>query len=82
MDLESKIVHTISRIRPYIQYDGGDIEFVSVDENGLVKVRLLGACVGCGLVDFTLKGGVEALLMDEIPEVTGVILAEEEFQEI
>lgn len=74
MEVEKKIVLTLNRIRPYIQGDGGDIEFVSFDkDSGVVTVRLLGACVGCALIDFTLKGGVEALLMDEIPEVTEVI---------
>lgn len=74
MEVEKKIVLTLNRIRPYIQGDGGDIEFVSFDKDtGVVTVRLLGACVGCALIDFTLKGGVEALLMDEIPEVTEVI---------
>ncbi len=74
MDTEKKIILTLERIRPYIQGDGGDIEFVSFDEaTGTVTVKLLGACVGCPLVDFTLKGGVEALLMDEIPEVKEVI---------
>lgn len=74
MDVEKKIKLTLERIRPYIQGDGGDIEFVSFDkETGVVTVKLLGACVGCALADFTLKGGVEALLMDEISEVTEVI---------
>lgn len=74
MEVEKKIVLTLNRIRPYIQGDGGDIEFVSFDkDSGVVTVRLLGSCVGCALIDFTLKGGVEALLMDEIPEVTEVI---------
>ena len=73
MTLEEKIIKTLDRIRPYIQRDGGDMEFVSVDDKGVVTVKLLGACVGCALVDYTLKGGVEALLMDEIPEVTEVI---------
>lgn len=73
MTLEQKIIKTLDRIRPYIQRDGGDMEFVSVDDKGVVTVKLLGACVGCSLIDYTLKGGVEALLMDEIPEVTEVI---------
>ncbi len=74
MELEKKIKLTLDRIRPYIQGDGGDIEFVSFnEETGLVVVKLLGACIGCSLVDFTIKGGVEALLMDEIPEVRQVI---------
>ncbi len=74
MDTEKKIILTLERIRPYIQGDGGAREFVRFDEaTGTVTVKLLGACVGCPLVDFTLKGGVEALLMDEIPEVKEVI---------
>jgi Fe-S cluster biogenesis protein NfuA len=74
MELEKKIKLTLDRIRPYIQGDGGDIEFVSYnEETGVVIVKLLGACIGCSLVDFTIKGGVEALLMDEIPEVRAVI---------
>lgn len=73
MTLEQRIVTSLDKIRPYIQRDGGDMEFVSVNEEGIVTVRLLGACVGCGLIDYTLRGGVEALLMDEIPEVRGVI---------
>ncbi len=77
MELEKKIILTLNRIRPYIQGDGGDIEFVSFDEEtGVVVVKLLGACVGCALIDFTLKGGVEALLMDEVPEVKEVITEE------
>ena len=81
MTLEERIIRSLDKIRPYIQRDGGDMEFVSDDENGIVTVRLLGACVGCGLIDYTLRGGVEALLMDEIPEVTGVI-AEDYFTDL
>lgn len=73
MSLENRIVKSLDRIRPYIQRDGGNIEFVSVDEDGIVTVQFFGACVGCGLLDFTLKGGVEALLMEEVPEVTQVV---------
>lgn len=73
MTLEDRIIQSLDKIRPYIQRDGGDMEFVSVDDKGVVTVRLLGACVGCGLIDYTLKGGVEALLMDDIPEVSEVI---------
>ena len=77
MEVEKRIILTLERIRPYIQGDGGDIEFVSFDEEtGVVTVKLLGACIGCSLVDFTLKGGVEALLMDEVPEVREVVTEE------
>lgn len=78
--IEKKIINTIQRIRPYIIGDGGDIEFVKFDEEtGVVEVRFLGACVGCYLLDFTLKGGVERLLMDEIPEITEVIATNESY---
>ena len=73
MTLEERIIQSLDKIRPYIQRDGGDMEFVGVSDKGVVTVRLLGACIGCGLIDYTLRGGVEALLMDEIEEVTGVI---------
>lgn len=72
MSLENKIIKSLDRIRPYIQRDGGNIEFVSVNEEGIVTVKFFGACVGCSLQVFTLKGGVEALLMEEVPEVKGV----------
>lgn len=73
MSLETRIIKSLDRIRPYIQRDGGNIEFISVDDEGVVTVQFFGACVGCGLLDFTLKGGVEALLMEEVPEVTQVV---------
>lgn len=60
------------KIRPGIQMDGGDIEVVDV-ENGYVKVRLHGACHGCGMASATLYGGVERILKQEIPEIKGVV---------
>lgn len=77
MTLEEKIIYTLNKIRPYIQGDGGDIEFDRIDGDGVVFVKLLGACVGCGLSDVTIKMGVESILMDEIPEVMEVRLSEE-----
>ncbi len=76
-ELEEQIVETLEKIRPYIQRDGGDVEFVSVDENGIVYVRLLGACVGCYAADDTIKLGVEAILTDEIPFVQEVRVVDE-----
>ena len=75
MTLEEKIIYTLNKIRPYIQSDGGDIAFDYIDDNGIVYVRLLGACIGCALTDVTIKQGVEAILMDEIPEVFEVRLS-------
>ena len=79
MTLEDRIKKSLDRIRPYIQRDGGNIEFISVDDNGVVTVKFFGACVGCGLLDYTLKGGVEALLMEDVPEVTEVVAEDFDF---
>ena len=68
---EKKIKKIIDKIRPYLVRDGGDIEFVRV-ENGIVYVRMLGACVGCSSIDVTLKDGIEALLLEEVEGIIGV----------
>ena len=70
-----EIKHTIEKIRPYIQRDGGDVEFVSF-KDGIVGVRLLGACVGCMSIDDTIQGGIEAILLDEVEGVTVVQLVD------
>ncbi len=77
--LEQNIITTLEKIRPYIQRDGGDVEFVNVDESGIVTVRMLGACATCLALDDTLSEGIEAILLDEVPGVTGVRLFEEHF---
>jgi len=69
--MKEQIEELISRIRPSLQADGGDIEFVSVDNN-VVKVRLTGACGSCPMSEMTLKNGVEALIRQHIPEITSV----------
>lgn len=76
MNLDEKVIYTLNKIRPYIQGDGGDVSFDHIDENGVVYIHLLGACIGCGLADVTVKMGIEAILMDEIPEVTEVKVIE------
>lgn len=73
---EEEVIEVIEKIRPYIQRDGGDVEFVSY-EDGIVKVRMLGACVGCMSIGDTLKDGIEAILMDEVAGISEVVLAEE-----
>ena len=67
----TKITNVINRIRPYLQTDGGDAEFVKF-ENGVVYVRMLGACIGCGSVDVTIKECIEAILLEEVEGVIGV----------
>lgn len=71
--LQSRIKATLEKIRPYLQSDGGDIEFVEVTEDLVVKVRLTGACHGCPFSMQTLKGGVEQALIKEVPEVVEVV---------
>ncbi len=74
MNLEEqidKIQEVISRIRPYLNSEGGDIEFVKF-ENGIVYVKMLGACIDCMMLDDTLKGGIEAMIIDEVPGVIAV----------
>lgn len=71
--IEDLILESLERIRPFIKRDGGDIEFVKF-EDGVVYVRLLGACVDCSISNVTIKEGVEAILIEEVP---GVIYVEE-----
>ena len=66
-----KVQEVIDKIRPALQRDGGDVELVSV-EDGVVKVRLQGACKGCPMSQMTLKNGIEKFLQKEIPEVVRV----------
>lgn len=68
------ILQTLEKIRPFINRDGGDVEFVDFID-GIVYVKMLGACDGCSLVDNTLSEGIEIILMDEVPGVLGVKLA-------
>lgn len=70
----ANIKTVIERIRPYINQDGGDLQYVAY-KDGKVYVSLLGACAQCGLIDSTLKDGIEAILLDEIPQVKEVVLA-------
>jgi len=73
MAMKDRVKEAVDRIRPALQADGGNIEFVDVDEKGIVKVRLTGACHGCPMAQLTLKNVVEQTLKREIPEVTSVV---------
>ena len=70
-EIELKVKKVIDKVRPYLVRDGGDCEFVSI-ENGIVYVRMLGACVGCSSIDLTLRDGIEAILLEEVPGIIGV----------
>ena len=65
-DLKKAVEQALAKIRPMLQRDGGDIELVEVTD-GIVKVRLTGACKGCPMSQMTLKQGVEKLLLKEVP---------------
>ena len=70
-NIEEQIKNVIHKLRPYLQRDGGDIEYVDF-KDGIVYVRMLGACAGCTMIDETLKDGVEQILMEEVPAVLEV----------
>ena len=69
---EEKINEVIDKLRPFLVTDGGDIEFVRYEDN-IVYVKMLGACAGCALIDYTLKDGVEMAIKEEVPSVKEVV---------
>jgi len=71
--MREQVQAVIDEIRPRLQADGGDIELVDVEEGGVVKVRLQGACAGCPGAQMTLQFGVQRLLQQRVPEVTRVV---------
>ena len=70
--MKEKVEKAIEQIRQYLQADGGDIELVEV-QDGIVKVKLLGACKGCPMAQITLQQGVENVIKKEVPEVKSVV---------
>lgn len=70
--MRDRVEAVLDRIRPALQADGGDVELVGISQDNVVTVRLTGACVGCPMSQLTLKGGIERILKQEIPEVASV----------
>ena len=70
--MEEKINNALDQIRPFLQRDGGDIEFVEYTEDNIEKVRLKGHCAGCPGAQMTIKGVVERILKESYPEIAGV----------
>jgi len=70
--VKEKVQEVLEKIRPSLQFDGGDVELVDVTEDGIVKVRLTGACGSCPFATMTLKAGIERILKQEIPEIKEV----------
>jgi Fe-S cluster biogenesis protein NfuA len=71
--MEEKVKKALDQIRGSLQADGGDVKLVSVGEDGVVKVKLVGACAGCPMSQMTLKQGIERYLKQQIPEVKEVV---------
>lgn len=71
MEIEEKIKNEIEKIKPFLNADGGNIEYIKF-ENGTVYVRFIGACAECSMIDYTLSDVVEEILINEIPEIKKV----------
>lgn len=70
--MKEKVEAAINKIRPMLQADGGNVELVGVSPDGVVQVRLKGACSGCPMSQMTLKNGIERIIKKEVPEVKTV----------
>ena len=77
VSVNERVAMVIDRIRPAVQNDGGDIELIEVTQDGVVRIRMHGACVGCLSSNMTLRLGIEQNLKTYVPEVTGVEAIEE-----
>jgi len=70
--MEEKLKTAIEEIRPYLQGDGGDVEFVAYTDDNVLQVKLKGACKGCPHAQMTIKGGIERIIKEQFPEVASV----------
>ena len=70
--LKERVEAVLDKVRPMLQRDGGDVELVEVQDDGVVKVRLTGACSGCPMSTMTLKNAIEETIKKEIPEIKSV----------
>lgn len=75
--MREKVQAALDKVRPYLQNDGGDVELVDIEPNGIVRVRLTGACKGCPMSQVTLRNTVERFLLKTVPEIKGVEPADE-----
>jgi Fe-S cluster biogenesis protein NfuA len=71
--MKDKVQKAIEMVRPGLQADGGDVELVDVSADGIVKVKLTGACHGCPMSQMTLKMGIEKIIKKQVPEIKEVI---------
>jgi len=66
---KQNVEDVLNKVRPYLQIDGGDVELISINDNGIIELRLLGSCKECPLSMMTLRAGIERALMNEIPSI-------------
>lgn len=69
---EKKIIEIIEKLRPFLINDGGNIEYIKYEDN-YVYIKMVGACANCQMLDITLKDGIESAIINEVPEVKGII---------
>lgn len=70
--MKEEVKKAVEEIRPHLQADGGDVELIDVTEDGIVKVRLLGACEGCPMRQMTLTRGITQFIKKKVPEIKDV----------
>ena len=71
--MKEKVKAALEKVRPFLMADGGNVELIDVDEEGVVKLKLTGACGGCPMAAMTLHQGIERVLREEVPEIKEVI---------
>jgi Fe-S cluster biogenesis protein NfuA len=72
IELEKKVIEAINQIKPYLEADGGSIQFIELTENNVVNIKLTGACASCPMSAITLKDGVETAIKQALPEIKSV----------
>ncbi len=77
--MREKVAEVLETIRPLLQRDGGDVELIDVSDDGIVQVRLTGACIGCPMSQMTLSEGIERELKAQIPELKAVVAVPPEY---
>jgi Fe-S cluster biogenesis protein NfuA len=77
-EIVKQVKKVIHKLRPYLNQDGGDLDFVDF-KDGIVYIKLLGACIGCSSSDDTIKNSIEVMMLEEVPGVIGVEKVEGEF---
>ncbi|MEN6468486.1 MAG: NifU family protein [Smithella sp.] len=71
--MKEQVIKALEKVRPGLQADGGDVELIDVSEDGVVKVKLTGACHGCPMSQMTLKMGIEKIIKQQVPSVKEVV---------